>query len=51
MKGDGIPPTPALVLYQHVKTSFTKRWSGELFDQLFDAREELVFGACVVGEA
>ena len=25
--------------------------SGELFDQLFDAREELVFGARVVREA
>ena len=25
--------------------------SGELFDQLFDAREKLLFGARVVGEA
>jgi hypothetical protein len=25
--------------------------SGELFDQLFDAREKLLFGARIVGEA
>ena len=54
MKGDGIPPTPALALYQRGTTFFTERWrgmSGELFDQLFDASEELFFGAGVVGEA
>ena len=54
MKGDGIPPTPALALYQRGTTFFTERWRGmlgELLDQLFDAREKLLFGARVVGEA
>ena len=52
--GWGIPPTPALALYQRGTTFFTERWRGmlgELLDQLFDAREKLLFGARVMGEA
>jgi hypothetical protein len=54
MKGDRIPPTPASLLSERGTTFFTERWCGmlrELLDQLFDASEELVFGARVVGEA
>ena len=54
MKGDGIPPTPAfgpLSVRNDLLHGAPALMSGELFDQLFDAREELLFGARVVREA
>ena len=54
MKGDGIPLTPSLWPSISRKAFFHEALalvSSELIDQLFHAREKLLLGARVVGEA